>query len=294
VVLRWGTRRDRVLLLPTFYACVFSLAVNGDWMHSFRFLATTAPFLAVVLARAIALTAARWWPPGLGWRAAWEVLPARRRLLAGAGAVAGALFIVQLAWTNIATVTHETFKHLWKPPLWPVHVPGNVRRGFDTKLAGVTRWALEHVGPGQRVATGDVGFPTWAVNEEIVDILGLTDPVLCRVVPGQDAAAYRAYVGGLEPEYVVVRYHRDQPASRYDRLTLASGLLDDYEEAATVGTYGEGTRAVVYRRRGGVRSPTPGEVLARFDRAVRWNPRVGEVRAWREAYRQAHATAAAR
>jgi hypothetical protein len=275
---RRGDRRDALLAVPVLCAFAFSIAVRGDWMHSFRFLVPAIPFVSVLVARAafVAPTLRRG-PASAAWRPA----------LAVAMAALLGLFALQQAMANMVRVGGASFGRTWKPAAWVLQVPSRVRQGFDARLAGVTRWSLEHVSPRHVVATGDIGFPAWTADERIVDLAGLTDRALARIVPAQDTRAYEAYLRRRAPDVVVFRVERGRAAAPYDALTAASGVLAGLVLADSVGTYGHDARALIYRRPDRSLETSPDSVLARYDSAIRWNPRVRALRTWRDEYRRA-------
>ena len=71
-----------------------------------------------------------------------------------------------------------------------------------------------------------------------------------------------------------MRAERGLPVALYDELTARSGALRGYALIDSADTYGAGARALIYSRAGSALSTTPDSVLARYDRAIAWNPRV--------------------
>jgi hypothetical protein len=275
-LLRSPGRREAFLLVPVLCATVFSIAVRGDWMHSFRFMVAATPFLSALI--------------GCAALAALERRPLRSLRTAGriaAVAIAGvlALFLLQHSMANTMRSSEDSFGRNWKTPTWPLHLPARLTEGFPARLAGFTRWSLEHVSPRHVVATGDIGFPAWTVDEQIVDLAGLTDRELGRVIPAHDVDGYRAVMRHRAPDVIVFRIDDGRPAALYDGLTDESGILAGYALVDTVETYGDRAMALIYQRRGTALAIHPDSVLARYDRAIDWNPRVSVLRRWREEYR---------
>jgi hypothetical protein len=281
ILARARRTRDAVLAVPLLCACGFSVAVRGDWMHGFRFLVPAIPFVCALLARA-ALAVED------GLRASGS--PARRL---GAAAVAAvlALFLLQNAMIGLVRADADAFGRTWKPAAWPLALPRRLAAGFDARLAGVTRWTIEHMEGGGRLATGDIGFPAWASDAGIVDLVGLTDAGFARLVPRHDVPGYATRLRERRPEFILLRTHDGKPDAAYDRLTVESGVLAGYLPRDSVETYGRGSLAVVWARPGAPVA-SPGSVLARYDRAIRWSPRVPALARWRAEFLAAHPEAA--
>lgn len=276
---------DLVLLAPVACAVVFSVAVRGDWMHSFRFLVPATPFLSALIARKASLALG-----GPRWRS----LSAGRRI--ATVAVAGLLAVMVFQQSLLYTVHGEGgFGRSWKSRFWPAQIGERVAGGFPARLTGITRWSIEHVSSRQVIATGDIGFPAWASDARIVDLAGLTDRELGRIIPARGAAAYRRYIESRKPDIVVMRVERGRPVMLYDELTAGSGALGGYALIDSADTYWAEARALLYRRMGSALSTAPDSVLARYDRAIAWNPRVPILETWRRQYAsRANAATAAR
>jgi arabinofuranosyltransferase len=279
VLIHARDRRAMLLLVPVICAAGFSVAVRGDWMLSFRFMMPAAPFLAALMGRG-AMTAEVWWPRRAG------VLRARP-VLAGLGIVV-ALFATQQILLLTASQFGGRFVRLWKVYASPVMPLDRMQAGFEARLAPITRWMLEHVGPGEVIATGDIGFPAWAVDAHVADLAGLTDRVIARAMPAADTVAYGTHLARRRPDLIVVRVRDGRPDALYDQLTVASGLLKDYLPVDTVGSYGSGSVAVIWRRLDATSRNDPDHVEQRYRFARLWSPRVPELRRWHEAWRAKH------
>jgi hypothetical protein len=266
-LVRARDRRALVLVVPVLAAIAFTIKVGGDWMHSFRFMVPAAAFVAALVGRATAaLVADR--------RRAWGV--------AGVGALL-ALCALHTTLHTVRATGHDVGRTR-KPLAWIARLPRELSGTLPARLPGVTRWTMDHVAPGQKLATGDIGFPAWASEADVVDLVGLTDATLARLVPANDAAGYAAYLRAQAPEWFVIRLSHGRTMTRYDELTLRGHALEGYRLADSVQTYGEGS-AYIWRRADVTRMATRAEALARYDAAVRWNPHVGELAAWRDTAR---------
>ncbi len=271
------TRRDLVLVTPVVSAVVFATVVGGDWTHSFRFLVPATPFVCALVARgSIAAFEARRWPIAVAQTARLTV------------AVLLVLTAMQLAMLDHERVYPNGFSRGWKPLMWPAWIAGRVTRGYEARLPGVTRWLLEHVSSDGTVATGDIGFPAWTTNERIIDLVGLTDRNLARIVPAGDQSGFTRYLERMNPDVVVMQTSDGRPVGDYDRLLAGSGVLSRYRQIASVPSYGSRTEADLSVRFGAALDSLPDSVLARYDRALIWNPGVPDLRTWRDEFARRH------
>jgi hypothetical protein len=270
---------DLVLLAPVVCSIVFSIAVRGDWMFSYRFLLPAAPFVAALVARAATRALDRW---------PWRGLTLVRRVVVVAIAGLLGMWIVQQSLVRTERSGEDSFGRNWKPLLWPTRIAAGIHEGFPARLAGVTRWSIEHLAPSRVIATGDIGFPAWTSNARIVDLAGLTDKDLARIVPARDLPAYARALARRDPDVIVLRVSGTRPDALYDRLTAQSGVLRHYVLADSVETYGEGALALIYRRSDVSLVNAPDSVLARYDDAIAWSPRVHVLERWRDEYAKRH------
>jgi hypothetical protein len=271
-------RRNALVAAPVVCAAVFSTAVGGDWMHSFRFMVPAAPFISVLVAAGVqSVFEPRGWSPGTA------------AVVRAGTMMALVLTALQLGLIGEVVVSAGHFGRHQKPRLWPAQLAERLTRGYDARLPGVTRWLLEHVSARNSVASDDVGFPAWTGDQRVIDLVGLTDRELARIVPMRNQPAFTRYLEQASPDVVILRARGGKPADVYDRMVGRSGVLSRYAAVDSVATYDVGTFAVMYVRRGVTLDTRPGEVLARYDRALRWSPRVTELRRWRDAYRHTQA-----
>jgi hypothetical protein len=270
---------ELVIVVPIACAIIFAISVRGDWMDSYRFLMPAVPFLAALIAR----TAAR-----VLERRPWPSLSLRGR--AAAVAIAGLLGLMAVQQSLVFTerVGEGTFGRHWKQPLWPMGIASRLHDGFPARLAGITHWSLEHLSPRNVIATGDIGFPAWTSDAQIVDLAGLTDRELGRIVPRRDLRGYARYLKQRDPDVIVQRVAGGRPAALYDALTAGSGILSGYALVDSADTYGEDAHARIYQRPGSVLSTSRDSVMARYDRAIAWNPRVRILGRWRAEYARGH------
>ena len=273
LLLRRPSRRTLVSAAMVACAVVFATAVRGDWMHSFRFMVPATPFVCVLVACGMATAfEIRGWPT-----AAFGTLRAAMVVLL-------AVTALQLVMIDQVVALPGHFGRWWKPLAWPLQVRARMVRGYDARLPNVTRWLLEHASSRKSVATGDIGFPGWTGDQKIIDLVGLTDRDLARIVPISDLAAFSSYINRANPDIVVMRTSAGRPIGGYDQLVAGSGLLARYAKVDSVGSYEKHSLAVMYLRSGTTLDTEPDSVLARYDRALQWNPRVTEMRAWRDEY----------
>ena len=263
VLMRVRDRYSLALVAPIVCAAGFSVCARGDWMHSIRFMVPAMPFIAALVGRAAMYLADR---PERRWRVAFAAL-------------LGGVCLLQLT-IDIEHFDTRGFGVVRKPARWLLEIPQRIHAPVPARLAGVTHWAMDHVAPGQSLATGDIGFPGWATDADIIDLAGLTDATLARVVPAHDAGRYASYLKQRRPDWLVLRLANGRPTTPYDALTLESGILSEYVLADSVATYGAAAIARIYRHAGTTQIPTRAQVLARYERAIHWNPRVTELREW--------------
>jgi hypothetical protein len=134
------------------------------------------------------------------------------------------------------------------------------------------------------LATSDIGFPGWTLGEPIVDLVGLTDRNLARIVPARRAAAFGDYLRSRNPRVIVLRSSGGHPVAACDQLIVDSGILSAYVLADSVQVWGAGVSGLIYRSRGDDRFIARNVVLANYDRAIAANPRVFELAAWRREF----------
>jgi arabinofuranosyltransferase len=273
VLLRHGSRRDVLLATPVLCAMVFSTVVFGDWMHSYRFMTPAVPFLAVLVARA-ALTASAH-PPRRG-RVAWAV---------AATALIG-VFALEQVMLDRTHLGQEGFGRTSKSVSWAARIPARIHDGFPARLATITRWSLEHLSPQDVLATSDIGFPGWTLGEPIVDLVGLTDRELARIVPARRAEAFGAYLRSRDPRVIVLRTTGGRPVSACDQLLVESGILSSYVLVDSVQIWDANVQGRIYGRQGDDRAVSSETVLANYDRAIAANPRVFELGVWRRDFEQ--------
>jgi hypothetical protein len=271
----WGSRHDLLLAAPVACALVFAVAARGDWMHSFRFLVPAVPFLCVLIGRA-AIVVAEHRP--------WRRLSHRGRLAASVLALAVAVFGIQQAMIRSTRIQEGRYTRGWKSPSWPFRLPERLAEGFPARLAGITRWSIEHLSSRHLLATGDIGFPAWASGARVLDLAGLTDHEMALIVPHRDLAGFTSYLERRAPAVIVCRYEDDAPASVFDEFTIRSGLLSGYVLTDSVSSYGRNVVARIYRRTGEALDTSRDSVLARYDRAIAWNPNVPKLREWRNEF----------
>lgn len=278
VLFRRGGRRDVLLATPVVCAMAFSAAVRGDWMNSFRFLVPVTPMLAALIARAaVESHAAGSGAGGTGGRAA-------RATVTVVAAATLALFGLQHLMVESVRARTDGFGRTWKPLAWTARIPGRLHAGYPARLAVVTRWSLEHLSSGQMLATADIGFPGWTLDEPILDVAGLADSALARIVPRRDTAAFAAYLRAQSPDVVLVRLEDGRPSATCDAMLIESGVLGRYSLADSLVTHSSVSRVLFYLRRDRAFLGSRDTVLAQYDRAIRFNPLVPELREWRETY----------
>ncbi|MFN8587536.1 MAG: hypothetical protein U0704_07000 [Candidatus Eisenbacteria bacterium] len=284
VLVRRGNRRDLLLCAPIACAMGFSAIVRGDWMHSFRFMLPAAPFLALLTARALEEFAA---PLGAGRGG-----PLTARIGMAAAALVVALSGLQFAMLDKARDRVDGFGRGWKPANWVLRAPGRLNEEFPPRIAGVTRWSLEHLGRDQKIATADIGFPGWTLNAPLLDVAGLTDPAIARLMPVRDTVGFAERLREQAPAVIVMRTEHGMPVAVCDRLIEGSGVLAGYTYVDSLESYSESSRAVVFRRNGVALDVPPDSVLAHFDDAILHNPKVAALRAWRNEFAARHGRAA--
>ncbi len=156
------------------FVAVYTIAVGGDWMPFYRFLAPFEPF-AFLLA-------------DLGVRAV-----ADRR--DNAATLVIAPFLVAVFWGRV-----ERFR------IEADYVHSQVRF-WDEAAGGTARWFEKHNAPRGVIALTDIGEIGYRTDFPILDLLGLVDPVISRLPGGYTHKVGSGFTDrffAVMPEYTVI------------------------------------------------------------------------------------------
>jgi hypothetical protein len=151
---------------------VYVVMVGGDWMPYYRFLAPFEPFCFLLVD-----VAAR------------ELVQAKGRT----ANMAIGLFAVYVAWARGRAFSEGA------------RAIEEERRFWTSAAGGVADWFAQH-GERGTIAVADMGFISYATDYPILDLLGLTDPVISKLPGGytnKTGPGYVARVFDVRPRYFV-------------------------------------------------------------------------------------------
>lgn len=171
----------------------FTLASPPDWMVGGRFFVPALPAIAVLAA--------------IGWQ---QIVGAR------ADQLRYVLWIAVLAPILAGPFDRFLLEHA----VWPVYPE---MRGTDHQVLAAE--VASRVGPDDLVATGQIGFIGVATDARVLDLAGLTDRTLPRLLKAGDLAAYVAHVVELQPRLVVLT-EPEGPHQRGLHGAQGTGLRD--------------------------------------------------------------------
>lgn len=145
------SRRDVMAVTAIAVAVMgYVTLVGGDWMKFFRFMAPFEPFCFLLV--------------DLGVRRAAD----RRDPVTNLALAFFAAFMVPLRGTALREAQADFLQ--------------NEKRFWDRAAGGTARW-FQQAPPGE-IALGDIGYVGWATDYPILDLLGLTDPVISKLPGG--------------------------------------------------------------------------------------------------------------
>jgi arabinofuranosyltransferase len=188
LAVRRSTWLRRVVVATALAGAASVVAVGGDWMPLWRFMAPVEPFVFLLV--------------DLGFRSVAEPNPEASaseppksaRLIRGVVWVALALF-AGIAASGRAEKVRTQLGALARE-----------QRGWDSSALPVARWFAERGQPGL-VALGDIGYVGWATDYPILDILGLVDPEIAEL-PGSYGQKlgprYLDYFFSRQPDYFIL------------------------------------------------------------------------------------------
>lgn len=184
----------RSLILATALAGAASVvALGGDWMPLWRFMAPVEPFVFLLI--------------DLGFRSVAEpnpeVSPSPRR---------AARFARGAAWAALAVYTAVAASGAGDRLRTQLSALALEQQGWDESAFPVARWFARRGQPG-RLALGDIGYVGWATDYPILDILGLVDAEIAAL-PGsyghKQGPRYLDYFFSRRPDYfVLISGHED-------------------------------------------------------------------------------------
>ncbi|MDX1973001.1 MAG: hypothetical protein SFY68_10770 [Candidatus Sumerlaeia bacterium] len=281
----WGSWRVRIFhLVPVGMLIFFQLKTNGDWMPGFRFFQFLLPFLATAVAVAIGDTVVRFSPRG--------VVAARVF-----GCCCSAV-VVLLSGVQQRTETVYIFSRdaMWfeREARWfhPSVLHGRLYEGWGVALGPISARFVQEVPAGGSLFLSDIGLPGWVLpTETLIDVDGLTNRELAHApsirIPELDAASHRrAYVELLmaeTPPDLLLAFEQhlgkgpDVPGYVYPEpvaIAVQQPRFAEYSEVWRTLKTGNDVWNHLYRREG-VEAPTPAEMLARYEKALRLSPRLG-------------------
>ncbi len=190
------------LLVALGIYAAFVIAVGGDGLYQWRFVAHVAPLLAVLL-----------------------VASAQRLEAVGAG----------VGWAALAFATWSSWSASWS---FPIAAARHVESRWEAVGVAIDRGTPR----GATVATNVAGKLAWTAHRDVIDLLGLCDPVVARTagpsagrgLAGHERAA-PAYVLGRRPDVVYLSVLDD--VARDDlsdlarvRLLVAGSPLGGYAD----------------------------------------------------------------
>jgi arabinofuranosyltransferase len=177
--LRW---RECYLLGMSLFYLALVIYEGGDWMPLHRFIAPVLPVLFVLVAEGIEAV-----------RTAWLDVAEKRLLPIGIGRAAGwlwaGLVMLNLVYPSIG-VMQESFVR---------------QEDYDRSHVSLGKWLEQNTRPWERIALSDIGQIGYYSDRWVIDLAGLTDPVIATSPGGLHKKDYDPeYVLNQRPEYIVL------------------------------------------------------------------------------------------
>ncbi|MBK8259444.1 MAG: hypothetical protein IPK82_43160 [Polyangiaceae bacterium] len=169
-------RRSRVLGVFAAVAAsvlVYIIAVGGDWMPQFRFVAPFEPFAFLLVDVFVR-----------------DMVETKRRPVL----LALAIFSVYTAWDRGRAFTESA------------RAVDEERIFWTSAAGGVADWFQKEKPPRGTIAVADMGYIAYATDYPILDLLGLVDPVISKLPGGythKTGAGYMDRVFAVMPRYFV-------------------------------------------------------------------------------------------
>ncbi len=194
VAVRRATWLRSVVVATALAGAASVVAVGGDWMPLWRFMAPIEPFVFLLV--------------DLGFRSVAEPNPKE----AAAAPPRSARLVRGVAWAALGLYTVVAALGVGDRLRTQLDTLAREQQGWDESAFPVARWFAERGQPGL-LALGDIGYVGWATDYPILDILGLVDKEIAAL-PGsyghKQGPRYLDYFFSRRPDYfVLISGHED-------------------------------------------------------------------------------------